>query len=547
MPRTVSSVLVDLATEWRALGDTSIAALFAADPDRFRRFSRISGEILLDFSKTKLTEKVFHLLLQLAEAGGLEKKRAAMFSGEKINSTEGRAVLHVALRNRSGRPVMVDGVDVMPDVIEVLDRVVAFADAVRSGEVAASNGERFTDVVNIGIGGSDLGPAMAATALSPYFGGGPRVHFVSNVDGAHIADTLAGLDPKTTLILVASKTFTTLETMTNARTARAWIADAVGEEALPAHFAAISTNIPAATGFGVPEDRIFGFWDWVGGRYSVWSAVGLSLAIAIGGESFLAFLDGAHAMDEHFRTAPLGDNLPVLLGLMGLWHRNVCGFATAAVVPYDQRLDKFVSHLQQVDMESNGKRVTLDGKPVAMATGPVVWGAPGTNAQHAFFQLLHQGHDIVPVEFLLAAVPHEDLTGHHANLVANCLAQSEALMMGRDETTVREKLAASGMAEAEINRLAAHKTFPGDRPTATLLYRKLDPYTLGALLALYEHRIFVQGAIWDINSFDQWGVELGKELAASLFDVVEGRAPADGHDGSTQGLVAYLHKMQGKE
>ena len=545
MSRTVPSALVDLAAQWRALEATSIMDLFAADADRFARFSRREGDILMDFSKTRLTDQALELLLGLADAAGLEKRRAAMFSGAHINLTEDRAVLHVALRNRSDRPVLVDGKDVMPDVRAVLDRLCAFADAVRGGSIVGSAGRPFTDVVNIGIGGSDLGPAMAAAALTPYRGGGPRVHFVSNIDGAHIADTLADLDPATTLFLVASKTFTTLETMTNARTARAFIAEALGEGAVPAHFAAISTNIAATTEFGIPQDRIFGFWDWVGGRYSVWSAVGLSLAIAIGSENFLAFLDGAHAMDEHFRTAPLAENLPVLLGLVGIWHRNVCGYPTSAIIPYDQRLDKFVAHLQQVDMESNGKRVTIEGKPVAVSTGPVIWGAPGTNSQHAFFQLLHQGTDIVPVDFLLAAEPQEDLGDHHAKLMANCLAQSEALMRGRDEATVREKLAASGVDAATIDMLAPHKTFPGNRPSITFLYRKLDPYTLGALLALYEHRIFVQGVIWDINSFDQWGVELGKELAASLLDIVEGRADAEGHDASTAGLVGYLQALKG--
>ncbi len=544
MSRTVTSVLVDLAAYLRDLGDTRIMDLFENDADRFGTFSRRHDDILMDFSKTKLTAPGMKLLVELAEASGLEKRRAAMFSGEHINLTEDRAVLHVALRNRSDRPVMVDGEDVMPEVRAVLDRVCVFADEVRDGSIAGSGGKPFTDVVNIGIGGSDLGPAMAAAALTPYREGGPNVHFVSNIDGAHIADTLQGLDPATTLFLVASKTFTTLETMTNARTARAFIADALGEDAVSAHFAAISTNLAATADFGIPRDRIFGFWDWVGGRYSVWSAVGLSLAIAIGSKNFLAFLDGAYRMDEHFRTAPIDENLPVLLALIGIWHRNVCGYATSAIIPYDQRLDKFVSHLQQVDMESNGKRVTIESTPVGLPTGPVIWGAPGTNSQHAFFQLLHQGTDIIPVDFLLAAEPHENLGDHHAKLMANCLAQSEALMRGRDEATVREKMAASGADQTTIDKIAPHKTFPGNRPSITFLYRTLDPATLGALIALYEHRIFVQGVVWNVNSFDQWGVELGKELAASLLDVVEGRTGADGHDGSTAGLVGYLRGMQ---
>jgi len=543
--RTLPSVLHDLKRRWHGLQETPISRLFADDPDRFQRFSLTLDDLLVDFSKTALSKEVFDLLIALAETTGVEAKRERMFAGDKINATEGRAVLHTALRNRSKRGVMVEGADVMPGVAAVLERIGEFAEKVRVGAVRGATGLPFTDIVNIGIGGSDLGPAMAVRALSPYRAGGPRVHFVSNVDGAHIADTLAGLTPETTLFLVASKTFTTLETMTNAGTARDWITGKLTNRAVRSHFAAISTNIEKAMEFGIAEDRIFGFWDWVGGRYSVWSAIGLPLAIAIGKDNFEAFLTGAHEMDEHFRTAPLAENIPVVLALIGVWHRNICGYGTHAVVPYDQRLELFVDHLQQVDMESNGKSVTIDGRPVALRTGPVIWGAAGTNAQHAFFQLLHQGTDIVPVDFLVAAEPQEQLGDHHDKLVANCLAQSAALMAGRDEATVREKLADSGVAADTIAALAPHKVFPGSRPTTTLLYRRLDPATLGRLIALYEHKVFVQGAVWDINSFDQWGVELGKELAASLLGIVRDGATTEGHDGSTAGLVDHLRRLRG--
>ena len=467
-----------------------------------------------------------------------------MYTGEPINSTEHRSVLHIALRNRSNRPILVGGTDVMPPVNAVLAQMKAFAGAVRSGEATGSTGKPFTDVVNIGIGGSDLGPAMAVAALSPYRGNGPKVHFVSNVDGAHIADTLAGLAPQTTLFLIASKTFTTSETMTNAGTARAWIADALGEAAVSDHFAALSTNLEKVAEFGIAEDRVFGFWDWVGGRYSLWSAIGLPLAISIGFDNFTSLLDGAHAMDEHFRLAPPAANMPVLMALIGIWHRNVWGMPTHAVLPYDQRLHRFAAHLQQLDMESNGKRVTRAGYPVETATGPVVWGEPGTNGQHAFFQLIHQGTDIVPCDFLIAAEAHENLGDHHARLIANCLAQSQALAFGKSEDAVRAELAADGKARGQIDALAPHKVFPGNRPSNTLVYRRLDPATLGMLIALYEHKVFVQGTIWDINSFDQWGVELGKALATRLLPIVGEAESADGLDSSTRGLVERIHDLK---
>jgi glucose-6-phosphate isomerase len=483
------------------------------------------------------------LLHALAAAADVTGKRDRMFAGEAINTTENRAVLHIALRNGSGRAITVDGKDVMPDVKRVLADMGKFADGIRSGAIAAASGAKITDVVNIGIGGSDLGPAMTTLALAP-FHDGPRLHFVSNVDGAHIADTLKPLDPKTTLFLIASKTFTTIETMTNAATARRWIVKNLSEAAVPAHFAAISTALDKVKAFGIGADRTFGFWDWVGGRYSVWSAIGLPLMIAIGQQNFARFLDGGHAMDEHFRSAPAERNLPLILGLVGLWHRNVLNYATRTVIPYDQRLSRLPAYLQQLDMESNGKGVRKDGTPAREQTGPVVWGEPGTNGQHAFFQLLHQGTSVVPVEFLIAAEAQDDTPPvHHNLLMANCLAQSEALMRGRTLAEAKAQLLAQGKSEAEASRIAPHRVFSGNRPSVTIAYRKLDPFTLGRIIALYEHRVFVEAAVWDINAFDQWGVELGKELATGLLPIVEGKADASGRDASTQGLVAHLASL----
>ncbi len=517
-----------------------LRALFAEDSARFTNFSASLDDLLLDYSKTAVTAQTRALLLELAEATGVAGQRDAMFAGEAINTTEKRAVLHTALRAPKSHRVLVDGQDVMPAIHETLDRLAAFADGVRGGRIAASDGAPFTDVVNIGIGGSDLGPVMVTLALAPYHDG-PRLHYVSNVDGAHIADTLARLDPARTLFIVASKTFTTVETMTNAATARRWIAAALGEAAVGAHFAAVSTALDKVAAFGIAPDRVFGFWDWVGGRYSVWSAIGLPVMIAVGPTHFRAFLAGAHAMDEHFRTAPLAHNLPVLLGLIGIWHRDICNYPARAILPYDQRLLRLPAYLQQLDMESNGKRVRKDGSPIERPSGPLVWGEPGTNGQHAFYQLIHQGTDTIPCEFMVAAEGHEpELAHQHRLLLANCLAQSEALMKGRTLEEARELLAKQGLSEADIAALAPHKVFPGNRPSVTLAYRKLDPFTLGRLIALYEHRVFVEAAIWGINAFDQWGVELGKELATALLSVIEGKAPADAHDSSTAGLAGYL-------
>ena len=523
----------------KKMEEQPLRLLFAEDPNRFQRFSATGAGILLDYSKNRIDEAVMDALFDLARAAGVEERRTQMCEGEHINSTEDRAVMHMALRYQGDRPVTVDGADVMPEVRQVLKAIEAYSNAVRNGDIRGHGGEQITDVVNIGIGVSDLGPAMVTLALAPYTRPELRAHYVSNVDGAHIHDTLAGLDPKKTLFIVASKTFTTDETMTNAHTARAWIADALGDEAVANHFVAVSTNLEACAQFGIREDRIFGFWDWVGGRYSVWSAIGLPVALAVGYDNFAKFLAGADAMDRHFLETPLERNLPVIMGLLGVWYRNAWGFSTHAVIPYDQRLSRFPAYLQQQDMESNGKSVTLGGKPVGWSTGPIVWGEPGTNGQHAFFQLIHQGTDVIPVDFLIAAQPHESLPPHHDKLVANVLAQSEALMLGKTEEEVGAELKAQGLSKAEIKELTPHKLFPGNRPSNTLFYPKLTPEMLGSLVALYEHKVFVQGTIWNINSFDQWGVELGKQLAKALLPKVQGTASGEGHDSSTQGLLKY--------
>jgi len=521
---------------------TDIRAAFASDAERFQRFSTTLGDLLLDYSKCAVNDRVLDGLEALAKAAKVEEKRDAMFRGDIINITEERAVLHTALRNRGNRPILIDGKDVMPDVNGVLDAMGAFADGIRSGALKGATGKKITDVINIGIGGSDLGPVMATLALAP-FHDGPRLHFVSNIDGAHIADTLKLVDPETSLFIVASKTFTTIETMTNAATARAFIADKLGEAAVGHHFAAVSTALDKVAAFGIDQARVFGFWDWVGGRYSIWSAIGLPLMIAIGKENFGRFLDGGHAIDEHFRTAPIRKNIPVLLGLLGFYNRNVLGYPSRAILPYDQRLSRFPAYLQQLDMESNGKAVTLDSTPVEYSTGPVVWGEPGTNGQHAFYQLIHQGTDIIPAEFMIAANGHEkNLRHQHELLIANCLAQSEALMKGRTLAEAKAQLTAKGMADVKADKIAPHRVFTGNRPSLTIVYDQLDPFALGRLIALYEHRVFVEGALFNINSFDQWGVELGKELATGLLPVVEGKESAAGHDSSTAGLVAALLK-----
>ena len=534
---TDATIGAALAPHAARLRSTDLRRLFAADPNRFARFSVSLDDLTLDLSKEKLDAEALSALLALAEARGVEARRDAMAAGAAVNATEGRAALHMALRGSVAPEVAGVG-----EVGQTRDRFLAFAEDVRAGRYAGPDGP-FTDVVNIGIGGSDLGPAMAARALAPD-SDGPRAHFVSNVDGAHFTDVAARLDPRRTLVIVASKTFTTQETMTNALSARDWVAAAVGAEHAGGHFAAVSTNRPACAEFGVPEDRVFGFWDWVGGRYSLWGAIGLPLAVAIGAERFRAFLDGAAAMDRHFLTAPLAENLPALYALAGVWRRNAMGWPSVALIPYDQRLERFPAYVQQLDMESNGKRVTLGGDPVADATGPLIWGEPGTNAQHSFFQLLHQGTDVIPVDFILAAEPREALGDHHAKLLANGLAQSAALAFGLTEAELRAQLEKAGEDAAEIDRLAPHRTFPGDRPSTTLLHRRLDPYALGRLIALFEHKVFVQAALWDVNPFDQWGVELGKAMAKDLLPAVT-RGDGAGFDGSTAGLLTRIAALRG--
>ncbi|MGL4197144.1 MAG: glucose-6-phosphate isomerase [Allorhizobium sp.] len=536
----MQSIIDTLTSTVAATHAEDLRAAFVADPQRFSRFSASLDDLLMDYSKCAVNDEVLDQLEQLMKTAGVAEKRDEMFSGAPINFTEGRAVLHTALRNRSNRQVIVDGRDVMPDVNGVLEAMGAFANGIRSGEMKGATGKAITDVVNIGIGGSDLGPVMATLALAP-FHDGPRLHFVSNIDGAHIADTLKTLSAETTLFIVASKTFTTIETMTNAQTARAFIADALGEAAVGHHFCAVSTALDKVAAFGIDASRVFGFWDWVGGRYSIWSAIGLPLMIAIGPDNFGDFLAGGHAMDEHFRNAPFRQNLPMLLGALGVYHRNVLNYATRAILPYDQRLSRFPAYLQQLDMESNGKSVTIDGKPVQGASGPVVWGEPGTNGQHAFYQLIHQGTSVIPAEFLIAANGFEpELRHQHELLIANCLAQSEALMKGRTLAEAKSQLTAKGVSDEEADFLAPHRVFSGNRPSITFVYEQLTPYTLGRLIALYEHRVFVEGVVFRINSFDQWGVELGKELATGLLPVVQGKVAATGHDSSTAGLVSAL-------
>jgi glucose-6-phosphate isomerase len=538
----------DLMIHWdslRRLRDQAapldIAALFAADPDRAARFSCSFDGMLFDFSKTAIDTPILTALLDLAQGADLPGKREAMFSGAKINETEDRAVLHTALRAPKGAQIRVDGADVMPEVLATRARMAGFANTVRSGEFTGQGGA-ITDVVNIGIGGSDLGPVMGTLALAPYCDG-PRVHYVSNVDGAHVHDVLAPLDPETTLVIVASKTFTTIETMTTAETVRRWMAAKVDKPA--AQFVALSTSEEKTAEFGIPPERVFGFEDWVGGRYSMWGPIGLGLMLAIGPDDFDAFLAGGASMDAHFRTAPLPENLPVLLALVGIWHHQICGYPTRAVLPYEQRLTRLPAYLQQLEMESNGKRVAMDGTPLDIVTGPVVWGEPGTNGQHAFYQLIHQGTGVVPCEFLLGARGHEpDLAHHHSLLVANCLAQSEALMLGRSFDAALASAHAEGLTGAAAEKLAHHRTFPGSRPSTTLMYDLLTPYRLGQIVALYEHRVFAEGVILGINSFDQWGVELGKELATALRPILDGQASSDGKDGSTRQLLTYFRQQQ---
>lgn len=527
--------------------------MFQHDPERAKKYHiKMEKEekhfsLLFDYSKNIIDDEVMGILLELAKSRGVEEKRHAMVTGSRINFTENRAVLHVALRNRANRPIIVDGKDVMPDVNRVLDSMKKFCDKVISGEWKGYTGKRITDVVNIGIGGSDLGPVMVTEALKPYQKG-PNVHFVSNIDGTHLATVLKKLNPETTLFIVASKTFTTQETITNATSARDWFLKAAHEKAYVAkHFVALSTNLAKVQEFGVAPDSVFEFWDWVGGRYSLWSAIGLSIAVHIGFDNFVSLLEGAHHMDGHFYHAPLEKNIPVIMAMLGVWYINCFNAETHAILPYDQYLHRFAAYFQQGDMESNGKYVTASGEKVDYATGPIVWGEPGTNGQHAFYQLMHQGTRLIPADFIAPIKTQNPISGgtHHTILLANFLAQTEALMRGKTEQEVRKELKAKGnMSEEAIDKLVPHKVFQGNRPTNSIVVRKLDPFTLGALVAAYEHKIFVQGAVWAINSYDQWGVELGKELAKAIEPELKTPGEIKSHDSSTNLLINYIKEKQ---
>ena len=532
---------IEQTDQWRALAQHHRAVrrehlrdLFASAPDRGHAFRSEAAGLSVDYSKNRVTAETIRLLVALAEQAGLRARTEAMFRGERINVTEDRAVLHVALRAPRGASIVVDGVNVVPAVHDVLDRMAAFSESVRAGGWRGATGQAIRAVVNVGIGGSDLGPAMAYDALRAFAAPSLVVRFVSNIDGTDIHNALQGLDPASTLFIISSKTFTTIETLTNAGTARRWLVDALGPDAVARHFVAVSTNAAEVAAFGIDTANMFEFWDWVGGRYSYDSAIGLSLMVAIGAENFRAMLDGFHAMDEHFRSAPLADNLPTLLALLGIWYGNFFGASSHAVLPYSQALARFPAYLQQLDMESNGKSVDLAGRTMRIDTGPVMWGQPGTNGQHAFYQLLHQGTRLVPADFIAFANPdHPSLAAHHDLLLANCLAQTQALAFGKTAAEVR--------AEGVERRLVPHRTFPGNHPTTTIVADRLDPRTLGALVALYEHKIFVQGTIWGVNSFDQWGVELGKVLARRIEPEITAVDPAPpSHDSSTNALLADL-------
>ena len=531
-----------LAAHRAEMEGVHMRSLFAQDTDRFARFSLRLDDLLFDYSKHRITEHTLRLLLDLAAAREVPDWRDRMFAGERINLTEDRPVLHAALRNRGGRPIRVDGVDVMPEVDRVLAKMRAFTGAVRSGEWRGFTGERITDVVNIGIGGSDLGPVMATAALRPYWQEGLRAHFVSNVDGTHLVETLRQVAPETTLFTVASKTFTTQETLTNATSARSWLLESLrSQSAVARHFVAVSTNEREVVRFGIDPANMFEFWDWVGGRYSLWSAIGLPIPLVIGMDRFEELLAGGHDVDEHFRSAPLERNIPVVMAMLGIWYANFFGAESHAILPYDQYLHRFAAYFQQGDMESNGKGVDREGRPIRdHDTGPVIWGEPGTNGQHAFHQLLHQGTRLVPCDFLAPIHSHNPLGRHHDILIANFLAQGEALMKGRTAEETRAELAAAGIRDRED--LVAHKSFPGNRPTSSFLFERLTPRTLGRLIALYEHKIFVQGIVWGINSFDQWGVELGKQLATAILAEFDADAEAVGHDGSTNALVNHYKR-----
>jgi glucose-6-phosphate isomerase len=523
----------------------SMREQFALDSDRVHNFSLKSGDLLLDYSKNRITKETVEKLLALAESVDIPGWIERMFSGEAINNTEGRAVLHTALRNRSNAPVMVDGEDVMLAVNAVLSQMKNFCHQVHSGEWLGYSGKKITDIVNIGIGGSDLGPAMICDALEPYGIDGLSVHFVSNVDGTDLSTTLENLNQETTLFVVASKTFTTQETLTNAQSARTWFLKTAKQADVAKHFVAVSTNAKAVTEFGIDTANMFEIWDWVGGRYSLWSAIGLPIALYVGMDNFERLLDGGHEMDNHFRNQPLSENMPVIMGLLGVWYINFFGAQTHAIVPYDHSLARFPSHMQQLDMESNGKVTNREGHRISYRTGPVIWGTPGTNGQHAYFQLIHQGTQLIPVDFVLPVNSHYPECDHQSILLANGLAQSEALMKGKNAEEVRIELAAEGYEGKALEALLPHKVFPGNRPSNTLIVPKLTPEMLGQLVALYEHKVFVQGVIWNINSFDQWGVELGKQLAKAILpDLQDDGAEISAHDSSTTNLIKLIRSLR---
>ena len=538
------NVWKELEKNYAAVRAAHMRDMFEDNPDRFNDFSISLGDFMVDYSKNRINKETMNLLVRLAKETGVEKARDDMFSGEKINTTENRAVLHTALRNRSNRAVYVDGKNVMPQINDVLKKMKAFSAAVRSGEWKGETGKAITDVVNIGIGGSDLGPVMVVEALKHYGKEGLNVHFVSNVDGTHMVETLKNLDPETTLFIVASKTFTTQETLTNAKTAREWLVGALGEQAVAKHFVALSTNTAEVEKFGIDPANMFEFWDWVGGRYSLWSAIGLSIAIAVGFENFEELLTGAYEMDEHFRTAPLAENIPVVLGLLGVWYHNFFGAEAYAVLPYDQYLHRLPAYLQQADMESNGKGVTKDGTPVCYTTGPILFGEPGTNGQHSFYQLIHQGTHLIPCDFIVPAVSLNERGDHHSILLSNVFAQAEALMKGKTAAEVREELEAQGMPANKIEALLNHKVFQGNRPSNMIIVPRFDPKSLGRLIAMYEHKIFVQGVIWNVNSYDQWGVELGKQLAKKILPEIKGNKTVTTHDSSTNGLINAVRALR---
>jgi len=543
-----SAAWKSLEQYYAAHGDSiNILQMFKEDPERFNKMNirldtPCDGPLLVDYSKNRVNAEVLELLLNLAKERGVQEATTAMFSGSKINFTEDRSVLHIALRNRSNVPIQVDGKDVMPSVNAVLDHMKDFCDRVISGAWKGYTGKSITDVVNIGIGGSDLGPLMVTEALKP-FAIGPKVHFVSNIDGTHMAETLKKLDPETTLFIIASKTFTTQETITNATTAKQWFLKAAKEDSHVAlHFAALSTNATKVKEFGIDEANMFEFWDWVGGRYSLWSAIGMTIALNIGFENFTKLLSGAHWMDNHFKTAPLHQNIPVILALLGVWYGNFYGCETHALLPYDQYLHRFAAYFQQGDMESNGKYVTRSGAQVDYSTGPIVWGEPGTNGQHAFYQLIHQGTKVIPCDFIAPVKSQNNVRDglHHTILLSNFLAQPEALMKGKSTAEVEAELRAAGKSEDDIKSIGPHKEFKGNRPTNAIMMDTVNPFTLGAVIAMYEHKIFAQGVIWDINSYDQWGVELGKQLAKAIEPEMAGPEPVSSHDSSTNGLINFI-------